>query len=142
MPNTPPLDLGALPKLGPRDVRLLWVNDFYDAPLEAIVEHEGARCIMVLHDRSTVPPAAAVEALRWVIFRLSSEQLAEEQRWHDLFAEHVGEHWCFHREPHTHPAAATAKPTPERFYDAYKTRAPLVLEARDAIGWVDEVPQR
>ena len=138
MPKTPPLDLGALPKLEPKAVRLLWVNDFYDAPLEAIVEHEGTRCIMVLHDRTTVTD----DALRWVLFRLSADQLAEEQRWHDLFAEHVGEHWCFHREPHARTAAAAGKPNPDRFYDAFKTRAPLVLEARDAIGWLDEVPQR
>lgn len=138
MPKTPPLDLGALPKLTPSDVRLLWVNDFYDAPLEAIVEHEGVRCIMVLHDRSAVTD----DALRWVIFRLSAEQLAEEQRWHDLFAEHVGEHWCFHREPHVRTAAATGKRAPERFYDAFKTRVPLVLEPHEAIGWLDEIPQR
>lgn len=139
MPNTPSLELSALPRLRPGDVRLLWVNDFYDTPLEAIVEHEGARCIMVLHDHCSVTD----DALRWVVFRLSPEQLAEEQRWHDLFAEHVGEHWCFHREPHRPAAAAAgATPTPERFYDAYRTRTPLVLEAPSAIGWLDEVPQR
>jgi len=43
------VDLAESPQLAAADLRLLWVNDCYDGPLEAIVEHEGARCLMLLH---------------------------------------------------------------------------------------------
>ena len=45
---------------------------------------------------------------RWLLVRLTPEQAAEEERWHLLFAQHVGEHWCFHPDsPHAFPPAAT-----------------------------------
>ena len=37
------VDLTALPKMAPTDLRLLWVNDWYDGPLEAVVENAGER---------------------------------------------------------------------------------------------------
>src|SRR5690606_23904989 len=49
MPTFPSVELERLPKLSPADLKLLWVNDFYDGPLEAVVEHRGACCLMVLH---------------------------------------------------------------------------------------------
>jgi hypothetical protein len=134
MPISPNVDLSLLPKLASTDLRLLWVNDYYDGPLEAVVERSGERLLMVLKG----DPAPEGEApMQWVLFRLSNEQWAEEDRWHALFEEHVGHHWCFHHEAVPEPTHAT---DPERFYGPYRARTPIDLASSAAVAWVDEMP--
>ncbi|HEY8076885.1 MAG TPA: hypothetical protein VIF62_22315 [Labilithrix sp.] len=133
----PKVDLATLPKLTAADVRLLWVDDWYDGPLEAMVEHQGERCLMVLYDR----PVARSDAdeYRWLLVRLTPEQQAEEERWHTLFAQHVGEHWCLHADqPHGFPADTTRDP--QLFYGPHAARGELDLTANTALGWLDELP--
>jgi hypothetical protein len=129
------IDLTALPKLAPTDLRLMWVNDWYDGPLEAVVEHAGERQLMVLHDEGRADDEVP---MRWVLYRLSPEQWKEEERWHALFEEHVGHHWCFHHE--TPPPESPENHDALRFYEPYAKRAPRTLDPRSACGWVDEMP--
>jgi len=129
------VDLASLPKIGADDLKLLWVNDFYDGPLEAVVEQGGVRLLMVLHGEPVPPDRDG--AMRWVLFTLTDAQWEEEKRWHALFEEHVGHHWCFHHDTPPEPAE---HPTPERFYGPYKHRTPLDLSASTPIGWIDEMP--
>ena len=137
MPEVSAVDLTALPKLAAADLRLLWVNDWYDGPLEAVVELAGDRCLMVLHAKDAINDAAPMQ---WVVFRLSPEQWADEERWHVLFEEHVGHHWCFpHDEPPPEPVEARET---KRFYESYATRAPRKMADDAALGWVDEMPAR
>ncbi len=134
----PKVHLATLPKLTPADVRLLWVDDWYDGPLEAMVEHRGERCLMVLYDRPVA--RSDDDEYRWLLVRLTPEQLAEEERWHGLFAQHVGVHWCFHDEqPHVFPADAERDPA--LFYGPHRARAKLDLAANAALGWLDELPK-
>jgi hypothetical protein len=133
------VDHGALPKREASELRLLWVNDWYDGPLEAVIEHAGERLLMVLESRNA---ADHDKPMRWILFRLTPEQWTEEERWHALFERHVGHHWCFH-----HDAAAEQPDLPEsqdtkRFYEPYANRTPRVLDPASACGWVDEMPTR
>lgn len=138
MPTFPSVQLERLPKLSPTDLRLLWVNDWYEGPLEAVVELRGARCLMVLHHQDV----AAENPYRWVIFELTPDQLADEQKWHGLYVEHVGDHWCFH-DATVLPHAAPVQPRdPERFHALYKDREDLDLSSNVALGWTDEMPKR
>jgi hypothetical protein len=136
VPDFSDADLSSLPKLAPTDLRLLWVNDWYDGPLEAVIEHGGERCLMVLNGGSTPD---VERPMKWVLYRLSKAQWADEDRWHALFEEHVGHHWCFDHE---------APPEPEEpretkhFYEPYAKREPRTLERREAFAWVDEMPAR
>lgn len=136
MANTiPQVELAALKKIAPKDLRLLWVNDWYDGPREAIVEHEGEKCLMILHgelDGSDRP-------YRWLLIRLSPEQLADEEKWHALFVEHVGDHWCFHGSAITHPPPS-GEASPEKFYGPYGERPPLDIAKSTVLGWADEMP--
>jgi hypothetical protein len=134
MAEVPGVELGTLPKRQAAELRLLWVNDWYDGPLEAVVEHGGERQLMVLHDTDGVE---VDKPMRWVLFRLSPEQWLEEDRWHALFEEHVGHHWCFHHDP---PIEATDGQDAKRFYEPYAKRTPRHLGAAAACGWVDEMP--
>jgi hypothetical protein len=138
MPEVSDSDLASLPKLPAADLRLLWVNDWYDGPLEAVVEHAGERVLMVLHGGAH--NVDVEKPMQWVLFRLSPEQWAEEEKWHLLFEEHVGHHWCFH---HAEAQEATDPGLPrdvKRFYEPYAARQELVLDRSAAIGWVDEIP--
>lgn len=137
MPDVPAVDLEALPKLAAGDVRLLWVNDWYDGPLEAVVEHAGERKLMVLHAGDVVD---VEQPMRWVLFGLSDAQWKDEERWHALFEEHVGHHWCFH---HAEPPADPPEPRDAKlFYEPYAQRSPRVLDVATASGWLDEMPAR
>ena len=137
MIELPKVDLAALPKLTPADVRLLWVDDWYDGPLEAMVEYRGERCLMVLYDRPVA--ASDDDSYRWLLVRLTPEQRAEEERWHVLFAQHVGEHWCFHPEaPHAFPNGSPRDPA--LFYGPHGARAKLDLSGNTTLGWLDALP--
>jgi hypothetical protein len=136
MPKVSEIDVSGLPKLAAADLRLLWVNDWYDGPLEAVVEHAGKRCLMVLHGEG---PLDVEKTMRWLLFHLTPEQWKEEERWHSLFEEHVGHHWCFDHEEKPEPATPR---DPERFYGPYKCRAPLDLTSSKPFAWVDEMPAR
>jgi len=131
----PEVELAKLTKIASIDLRLLWVNDWYDGPLESVVELNGESCMMVLHseDRSSEKP------YRWLILRLTPEQRADEEKWHSLFVEHVGDHWCFHGPSVPHPKP-NPKPTPEKFYEPYRQRPPLDVSANTVLGWTDEMP--
>jgi hypothetical protein len=135
MDKVPSVKLNALQKLAPSDVRLLWVNDWYDGPLEAVVEHRGERCLMVLHHQKL----ASDKPYQWLVLRLSREQCEDEERWHALFAEQVGDHWCFHAGIDLHGSPADNR-DPARFYDAFKMRTPLDLTKNESVGWLDEMP--
>ena len=139
MDEIPTVDLATLPKLEANALRLLWVNDWYDGPLEAVVEHGGERRLMVLHGDGRID---VEKPMRWVLFRLSNEQWKEEERWHSLFEEHVGHHWCFHHEQAPEPANGleTSALDARRFYEPYAERTPRSLDASAALAWVDEMP--
>jgi hypothetical protein len=136
MPDVSTVDLSALPKLSAGSLRLLWVNDWYDGPLEAVAEHEGERCLMVLHSGGQLD---SEKPMRWALFRLSPEQWTEEDRWHALFEEHVGHHWCFHHDPPL--PEATDERDSRRFYDPYAGRTERTLANESAFGWIDEMPE-
>ena len=137
--KVPEVELATLPKIAPSDLRLLWVNDWYDGPLEAVVEHASERCLMVLHHED----ASAEQPYSWLVIRLSAEQQADEDKWHALYVQHVGEHWCFHGPTVAHPRPEPEpEPDAERFFGALRTRPTFDLAASTVVGWADEMPAR
>lgn len=140
MSRIPNVSLEKLPKLAPSDLRLLWVNDGYDGPLEAVAEHAGAVCLVVLHSET----GDAEQPYRWLVIRLSDEQRADEERLHALFVEHVGDHWCFHGAeiPHPPPSAAESARDPEKFFAPYRSRPPFDVRTNVIVGWTDAMPER
>jgi hypothetical protein len=140
MRNLPSVELSRLPKLASSDLRLLWVNDWYEGPLEAVVEHRGGHGLMVLHQQDL----ASDSPYKWVVFELTPEQLEDEKTWHALYYEHVGEHWCFHGDAvvkHPPPRSDPA-PSSERFVALHRERGEVDLGDNRAIGWTDELPKR
>ncbi len=127
-----PIDLGSLSELAVEDVRILWINDWYDGPIEAVAEYRGERCLMVVHDPDVITTALP---WRWVLFSLTPSQREEEERWHRRFVEHVGAHWDCTGGPH--PIASGDH---EQFYGPHRERRPRSLAQHEAIGWIASVP--
>ena len=134
----PSVELKRLKKVSPGDLRLLWVNDWYDGPLEAVVDHQGTRCLMVLHHEDLTSD----KPYQWVLFPLTPEQLAEEMRWHELYVKHVGDHWCFHDvDVVSHPPPESSRDL-DAFQKFFRERDEIDLSSNTAVGWTDEMPKR
>lgn len=132
----------ALPRIDAAAVRLLWVNDWYDAPIEAVGEHDGVACLLRLADPAALEAGSGV---RWLLYPLGDEQLAEHRRWHDAYVRNVGGHWCFHEDPHdvvARPDALGASRLAETFLAEHHDRSPVPLESLVPTGWLDALPIR
>ena len=126
------LVLASLGHLDSEDVRLLWVDEYWDGLLEGMVEYRGARCLALVADWEQV--GAKDEERRWVLYRLTPEQQQDKERWHALFVQHVGTHWDY-------TGARAGEPHPERFYGPFQARyRPPVLTREQAVGWFDSHP--
>jgi hypothetical protein len=115
-------------KLDPRDLRLLWVDDYYDGPLSGAVLLAGKLrwfivCAEVNHHR------------RYAVYDLSEPEIAQERQWHALFVEHVGDHYAFDE----HGSTGTVKPLSEhaKFYDAYAKRTAVDYSRNPILGWFE-----
>ena len=71
------LDLAALPKVDFAEIRELWTDDFYDGPLQAVVEWQERRLLLLSLDDPAVWPR------RVGLFVLSADSMAR------LEAEHL-----------------------------------------------------
>lgn len=130
-----------VPRIPPEDVRLLWVNDWYDAPFEAVVEHGGQRCLLRLSDVRALDGELPA---RWMLHPLDDAQRAAYERWHEAYVRDVGAHWCFHDEPHASVAAEPGAPRQaDSFLVAHHNRAPIDLASlAPAHGWLEALPLR
>jgi hypothetical protein len=113
------------------------VNDWYDGPLEAVVEHSGAPCLMVLHRETP----GTERPYTWLVIRLTPEQRAEEEVWHGLYTANVGDHWCFHGPAIEH-APASPDAHADAFFAAHRQRPAVDLSGNDVVGWADELPAK
>ncbi len=114
---------------------LLWVDDWYDGPLGAMIARGGERAYLAIHDRSVLETD---EPWRWVILRLSPAALDERNRQHALFAHHVGEHWCCHAAPHPSIDGERVAAT---FYEQQATRPHLTRADCRILGWLSDAPR-
>jgi hypothetical protein len=128
-----PFDLTALPTLAASELRLLWINDWYDGPIDAVAEYRGERCLFALADPNLI---ASSRDWVWLLLRFSPEDLAEEEHWHRLFLQHVGDHWNCTGE--THPPASGQH---DLFYKPYKERSARDLTHYVPIGVVHQMPE-
>jgi hypothetical protein len=119
--------LAKLDKLESSDIRPLWVHDYYDRMLSGAVLLGGKiRWFELCSETDT--------HRRYVIYDLTDAEAEEEERWHALFVEHVGDHWTFKEE-----AGGTVKPASEhaKFYDVYATRRAVDYSRNPILGWFE-----
>ena len=99
-------------------VRWLWINNWYDGPLEGVVQVGEERLYAIVKDQKE----------DWTrvfeLLRLSPEDWAKEDERHALFCECVGTHWCFGPDG-KRLASTSARPREDhrRYYDKYPPEA-------------------
>lgn len=121
----------------PRDsVRLLWHSDFWDGPRSGVLESNGERCwFEVIAENQDEDLRGWYR--RFVIVRLTPEQLAEECKWHELFCEKVGVHTDYDASGTRRLGNLRPREQWREFYEAYEARRPLDLAENEVLGWFE-----
>lgn len=134
-PEHPPgLELAKLKKLPEEEVRLLWESDYYDGLLTGVAELHGTRCLLHIADIGQL--GSPREVRQWVIYSLTDEQHANEERWHTLFRQHVSPTQCDHTG--TLPPPLEGAPDRAAFFARYEVEyRPPRLQLSQAVGWCD-----
>ncbi len=122
-------DTAVIPEVPRTEVRILWVNDFYDVPLQGMADVHGTRCLFDIIDRNAL--GTDEESHTYWLIALSAEQVQEEERWHDLFCRKVGTHFDFTGRP----TPAREQLCPEEFYEPYRQRTPPDYSSSEVIAW-------
>ena len=118
-------------RIAREEVRFLWHCDFWDGPINGVCVYKDERCWF---DAGPDADADLSDSpRRYALFRLSPEQLADEEYWHALFREHVGTHGDYdEKNPQVRPAESHRK-----FYDAYEKRGKVDYSNNQSLGWFD-----
>jgi len=122
-----------LPQIPRADVTLLWYSDFWDGPITGLLLWRGERVWFQMIDEN-----AEHEAWyrRFLLIRLSEQQLRDEVWWHELFRRHVGTHTDYDRAEGD-PGTVRPREQWAAFYDPYSKRAPLDLSQNEVLGWFE-----
>jgi hypothetical protein len=112
------------------EVCILWVNDFYDVPLQGMAEVSGDRCLFEIIDRDSL--GTENETYRYWLIALTPEQRREEEGWHDLFCRKVGTHFDYTGRP----ALSVDKVCPDEFYGPYSHQMRPDYAGNEIVGWL------
>jgi hypothetical protein len=124
-----------VPRIDRADVHLLWHSAFWDGPLSGMVLYRGELCWCQMVAESD--PDSAEWYRHFAVIRLSDEQRAEEQRWHDLFREKVGRHTDYDENQQRPVGELRPREEWPSFYDAYCERTPQDFSANEVLGWFE-----
>jgi hypothetical protein len=130
------VDLSDLPKI---KVKFLWHNNWWDGPLAGMCEYKNEMYWYALHHENYKKNAKYWR--RYVVVKLTPEQMAEELKWHNLFVEKVGDHFDCDERGHRKRDGVKPQHLWHEFYDEFdKVKDTLrgYEESQDmAIGWFD-----
>jgi len=133
---TTKVDLRDLPKI---KVKFLWHNDWWDGPLAGMCEYKDEMYWYALHHENYKKNAKYWR--RYVVIKLTPEQMAEELKWHNLFVEKVGDHFCCDERGHRNRDGVKPQRLWHEFYDEFNkvkdTLRGYEENQEAAIGWFD-----
>lgn len=125
-------DLHKHPEIPLGELRVLWIHDYWDGPLSGVLAHRGRlrwfECCNFSEEAE-----GEVEPRRYLLRDLTDAEIADEEKWHALFVEHVGDHWTAHEDGRQ----GTMKPQAEhaKFYEPYSKRTPPDCSTHPILGW-------
>jgi hypothetical protein len=102
-----------IPKLQIKFKDILWWSNFWDGPLEGMLEYQGEKCYYKF-------AAETIIHRRFLVLRLTKEQLESEERQHAMFVDIVT----------NGPVSGH-----HRWYDYKKTIGEINLEDNLVLGW-------
>jgi hypothetical protein len=129
-------DLNVLPRI---KVRFLWHNNWWDGPLAGMCEYKDQMYWYALHHENYGKNAKYWR--RYVVVKLTPEQLAEELKWHKLFIEKVGDHFDCDERGHRKRSELKPYHRHHEFYDEFDkikdTLRGYEEKPEMAIGWFE-----
>lgn len=127
------------------EVKLLWHCNYWDGPINGIVEYQNQRywfqqCDDFLNYPDMVDKWENFdETLDWfrryTVHQLTPEELTEEVYWHDLFSTCVGTHTDY--DEHGKRKGIVHDKNNSEFYDKYKNKTPRFYTKNKIIGWFE-----
>ncbi len=122
-----------LPKVERSEVQLLWHSSFWDSPKSGLCLYQGRKVWFEMGAEADEDGTDGYYR-RFLLLELSSEQLADEEYWHELFRQKVGTN-CDHGEP-----APGLRPREmwREFYEPYQKRERTDYTRNRALGWFEQ----
>jgi hypothetical protein len=134
--STTPDGFRTVPQISREAVRLLWYSGFWDGPLTGMLEFNGEPCWFEFIVENEDEDLTGWYR-RFVVVRLTPEQLAEENRWHELFRKHVGTHTDYEKSGPNRYEGLRPRDEWNAFYEQYKKRVPLDLSSDEVLAWFE-----
>jgi hypothetical protein len=131
----------AVPKLERRKVKLLWVTDFYDAPLSGMAFYAGRSHLYQMYNKEEWLYGGDEVKPIYLLIELSKEQLQEEEYWHDRFVREVWNGWDYDEDEvalwHRPEKVKRGTSNAEDFSAVYQTRNKQDFSENMVIGWFE-----
>lgn len=128
------VDLRQVPRI---KVKFLWHDNWWDGPLEGVCEYQGKRYWYHYHHENYKKTAKYWR--RYGVFKMTPEELAEEEKWNGLFVACVGNHFQCDENGRRNGEGVKPQHLWNEFYDAFKGyERPHYEEKQDrVIGFFD-----
>jgi hypothetical protein len=134
------IDKSQLKRIDSNEIRMLWAVDWWDGPQSGIAEYMGQRVYFNSFDEKFIQDPADPDDCKYLrimaVFKLTPEQIASEEYWHNQFLENVGNSSHDFREE-TKDMKLKPEKEWQKFYQQYKERKKFILTQNDAIGWFE-----
>lgn len=128
-----PDKLNELPKVKWHDLRILWHCGYWDGPRSGLLSYKDIKYWFQVFDE----PDDATIFRRFLIIELSTEQVREEEQWHDLFRQKVGTHTDYDESGKRHIGVLQPREIWHEFYDAYKNRLVQDFSDNQVVSWFE-----
>jgi len=119
--------------------RYLWHSGYYDGPLSGMCLHNEEKCWFQCVDEVYYrdEEGEGMAGRVFVIIRLTAEDIAEEEYWHELFREHVGTHTDYgeNQKRDLTGTKVKAQKNHHLFYDKAKERKDRSYKDRPVVAW-------
>lgn len=115
-----------------KEVNYLWHNDFYDGPYNGICVYKDEKCWF-----DCVKEYASGSRI-FKLVRITSEQLKEEEYWHNLFREHVGTHTDYDENERRDGKGVKSQDNWHKFYDKQKDRKKRDFSKNEIVGYFSD----
>ena len=118
----------SIPKIEESDLRVLWMDDYYDGMLVGMLEYGNRkfRYEIITDFTENIRPRV------FAIIELTQEQINEESYWNNLFIKYVGNHNNFDSDDELKQHPQTMH---HLFYDQYKQRTASNYDLNMVKGW-------
>jgi len=130
-----PDKVNKLTKVKRIDLKLLWQSEYWDGPLNGLLSYEGLKYWFQVFDE---PNDYSPDVRKFLINELSSEQLREEEQWHELFRQKVGTHTEYDEDGKGQIGELRPEEEWHEFYDAYKNRLVRDFSNNQVISWFED----